>query len=81
MATGRKTQRQASRDRRVAEAIEVLHALQFGLRQRNEVAALTLLYLIDLGPDSAWAEAQAPLRGITPIIGFYRGRVRSSVRS
>jgi hypothetical protein len=44
--------------------------LQFGPKQRNETAAYTLLALLDLQPDAAWADAQAPLRGITPIIDF-----------
>ena len=59
-----------SRKRRLAETIEVLTELQFGQRQRNETAAYTLLALLDLQPDAPWAEAQAPLRGITPIIDF-----------
>jgi hypothetical protein len=58
------------RKRRLAETIEVLTALQFGPKQRNETAAYALLALLNLRPDVPWAEAQAPLRGITPIIGF-----------
>jgi hypothetical protein len=60
----------AARKRRLAEAIEALTALQFGPKQRNETAAYTLLALLDLQPDASWADAQAPLRGITPIIDF-----------
>jgi hypothetical protein len=44
--------------------------LQFGPRQKNETAAYSLLALLDLRPEISWAEAQAPLRGITPIIDF-----------
>ena len=66
-AASRKT---TARKRRLAEAIETLSALQFGLKQRNETAAYTLLALLDLRPDASWADAQAPLRGITPIIDF-----------
>jgi len=58
------------KNRRLAEAIEALTALEFGPKQRNEIAAYTLLALLDLRPDAGWAEAQAPLRGITPIIDF-----------
>jgi len=47
--------------------------LQFGSKQRNETAAYTLLALLDLQPDTPWAEAQAPLCGITPIIVFIAG--------
>jgi hypothetical protein len=50
--------------------MKALTALQFGPKQRNETAAYTLLALLDLQPSSEWAEAQAPLRGITPIIDF-----------
>lgn len=44
--------------------------MQFGPKQRNEIAAYTLLALLDLKPNSSWTEAQAPLCGITPIIDF-----------
>jgi hypothetical protein len=60
----------AVRKRRLAETIQVLTALQFGPRQRNETAAYTLLALLDLQPAGSWAHAQAPLRGITPVIEF-----------
>jgi len=59
-----------ARKKRLAETIEALTALQFGPKQRNEIAAYTLLALLDLQPDASWADAQAPLRGITPIIEF-----------
>jgi len=58
------------RKRRLAEAVEILHALKFGPRQTNETAAFSLLALLDLHPDAPWSSAQAPLRGITPIIDF-----------
>ncbi|HEX4084270.1 MAG TPA: BsuBI/PstI family type II restriction endonuclease [Chthoniobacteraceae bacterium] len=58
------------RKRKLTEASECLAALQFGPRQRNETAAYTLLAVLDLRPDAPWTEAQAPLRGITPIIDF-----------
>lgn len=60
----------AVRKQRLREAIGALTALQFGPKQRNETAAYTLLALLDLRPDVSWAEGQAPLRGITPIIDF-----------
>ena len=59
-----------SKRRKLAEAAEMLAALQFGPRQRNETAAYSFLALIELRPEVSWAEAQAPLRGITPIIDF-----------
>ncbi|HTI73238.1 MAG TPA: BsuBI/PstI family type II restriction endonuclease [Candidatus Limnocylindria bacterium] len=59
-----------ARKRRLAEAVEVLTALKFGPKQRNETAGYTLLALLNLPPEVPWAEAQAPLCGITPIIAF-----------
>ena len=54
------------------EAAEILKALGFGPKQSNEVAAYTLLALLDLPPDGSWRAATNPLRGITPIIEFVR---------
>jgi len=54
----------------VAEAMELLQALGFAVRQRNEVAGYTLLSLLDLRPGDTWDESKDPLRGITPIIDF-----------
>lgn len=59
-----------SRKLKLREAIEALIALEFGPKQRNETAAYTLLALLDLHPGLPWADSQAPLRGITPIIEF-----------
>jgi hypothetical protein len=59
-----------SRKRKLTETVEALTALQFGPKQRNETAAYTLLALLDLHPDVPWANAQSPLRGITPVIDF-----------
>src|SRR5271154_3118173 len=60
----------ATRKRKLIETSEALAALQFGPKQKNETAAYTLLALLDLRPDIAWVNAQAPLRGITPVINF-----------
>lgn len=59
---------------RLREAMAVLEALGFPVRQRNEVAAYTLLALAGLGPRSKWNQAGSPLMGITPIIGFIAGK-------
>lgn len=56
--------------RHLAQAIEALTALQFGPKQRNEIAAYTLLALLDIDPEKPWHKAENPLRGITPIIDF-----------
>lgn len=70
MPADKPNRKTAARKRRLAETIEALTALQLGPKQRNETAAYTLLALLDIGPDVPWAEAQAPLRGITPVIDF-----------
>lgn len=70
MPADKPNRKTAARKRRLAETIEVLTALQFGAKQRNETAAYTLLALLDLKPDVPWADAQAPLCGVTPIIEF-----------
>ena len=70
MAAAKPKGKATARKRRLAEAVEILTALQFGSRQSNEIAAYTLLALLDLRPDAPWSAAEAPLRGITPIIDF-----------
>ena len=59
---------------RLREAMAVLEALGFPVRQRNEVAAYTLLALAGLGPRSKWNQAESPLMGIMPIIEFIGGK-------
>ncbi len=70
MPADKPSRKTTARKRRLAEAIEALTALQFGPKQRNETAAYTLLALLDLQPVAPWTDAQAPLRGITPVIDF-----------
>ena len=70
MPADKPSRRATTRKNRLAETIQALTSLQFGPRQRNDTAAYTLLALLALQPDSAWADAQAPLCGITPIIEF-----------
>ncbi|HLP09167.1 MAG TPA: BsuBI/PstI family type II restriction endonuclease [Opitutaceae bacterium] len=72
----------------IRDAQTVLRHLGFGEKQANEMAALVLLALADLGPRSKWANAKAPLRGITPIMEFigenfavpYKPNTRETVR-
>jgi hypothetical protein len=54
----------------MAEAMEILKCFGFGPRQSNEVAAYTLLALLELRASAPWKAASNPLRGITPIIRF-----------
>lgn len=70
MPTDKQDALEKLKKQKLAESVEALTALQFGPKQRNEIAAYTLLALLDLRPDVPWAEAQMPLCGITPIIGF-----------
>ena len=70
MAADKPSRLDESRKRRLIETSEALTALQFGPKQRNETAAYTLLALLDLRPRVSWADAQAPLRGVTPVIDF-----------
>lgn len=64
--------------------MEILKSLNFGSRQSNEVAAYTLLALLDVVATAPWSAASNPLRGITPIIEFiaktYRVRYAPNTR-
>lgn len=84
MPANKRTPKAGDRQRRLAEAISALTSLQFGPKQRNETAAYTLLALLDLTPDLQWTDAQAPLKGVTPIIDFiaraYRTRYAPNTR-
>src|SRR6266581_2376308 len=70
--------------RKLKEAVEILTALAFKPKQRNQTAAHVLLALLDLDPATAWSGASNPLRGITPIIEFiaqsYRLRYAPNTR-
>jgi adenine-specific DNA-methyltransferase len=55
---------------RIIEAQDVLRQLGMPTAQTNERSALTLLALLNLTPDKQWADIEAPLRGITPIMDF-----------
>src|SRR5438034_1034719 len=70
MAAKRKSALTVARETKLKKAIEILHLLGFGAKQRNEVAGYTLLAYLDLKPTLQWSEAAEPLRGITPIIEF-----------
>jgi hypothetical protein len=70
MSIDRPTRKEAARRRRLGEAIQILTALGFGPKQRNDTAAYTLLAMLDLSPDDKWREVDSPLRGIAQIIDF-----------
>jgi len=58
--------------RKIGEAQTVLRALGLPKGQQNDRSALTLLALLDLGPDTPWADAAGMLRGIRQILDFIR---------
>jgi hypothetical protein len=58
MPTNKPNQIDESRKQRLTETCETLTALQFGPKQRNEIAAYTLLALLNLRPDVPWAESE-----------------------
>lgn len=57
--------------KKLDEASHVLKALGFPAAQQNERSALTLLSLLDVRPETNWAEAGSPLRGITQMMDFF----------
>jgi hypothetical protein len=56
----------------VAEALEIIAALELPRAQRNERSALCLLALLDVAPGKSWGDADNPLIGITPIMDWVR---------
>jgi hypothetical protein len=62
----------AAREAIVKAAREAIVALGLPRAQQNERSALCLLALLDLTPDKTWANADAPLIGITPIMDWAR---------
>ena len=57
--------------KKIDEAWAILRALDLPREQQNERSALTLLALLDLKPETPWAEARDPLMGITPMMEFF----------
>lgn len=55
---------------RVAEALRILSDVGMPSAQQNERSALCLLAITNLVPTKTWADAEAPLIGITPIMEF-----------
>lgn len=57
--------------KKIEQALEVLRNLGFPRQQQNGRSALTLLALLDLKPETPWAEAANPLRGVTQMMKFF----------
>ena len=56
----------------IEAAHQIIIALGLPQAQQNERSALSLLALLNLTPGKAWAEAENPLVGITPIMDWAR---------
>lgn len=63
---------QASGQKHIIEAIDILKKLGMPRAQQNERSALCLLALLDLTPEKKWAESEKPMMGITPIMDWAR---------
>ncbi len=57
---------------RVNQVVDILRELGMPREQLNERSALVLLALLDMKPGTPWRKASAPLRGITPMMDFFR---------
>ncbi len=58
----------------IEAAHQIILSLGLPRAQQNERSALCLLALLNLTPGKAWAEAENPLVGITPIMDWARDR-------
>jgi len=58
--------------KRLEEALAVLRDLGLPRQQLNERTGLCLLALLNLSAEKSWAQAEAPLLGITPIMEWAR---------
>lgn len=56
----------------IEAAQQIIVSLGLTRAQQNERSALCLLALLNLTPGKTWADAQAPLMGITPIMNWAR---------
>lgn len=55
----------------VSEALRILEALNVPREQQNERSALTLLALVGMTPRRRWADAEAPMLGITEMMNHF----------
>ncbi len=58
---------------KIEEAKQILKALGLPPRQQNEISAVTLLALANIGERDAWSDARASRRGIHDILTFASG--------
>ena len=71
MADARNSSDSIHANEKIKEALSVLKDLGLPEEQQNERSALSLLALLDMGPDTFWADASYPLRGITQMMDFF----------
>ena len=64
--------RQTAVTKRVAEALKILRTLNVPREQQNKRSALTLLALLGMTPRKRWADAEAPMRGITEMMHYFQ---------
>lgn len=57
-------------NRRIQDAISILRAVGLPRQQQNDRSGLTLLALLELGPEALWSEAAAPVVRIHDILTF-----------
>lgn len=57
---------------RIDEAMSVLESLGMPAKQSQARSALTLLALLDLRPETSWARASAPMRGVKQMMLFFK---------
>lgn len=58
--------------RMVSEVLGILKALNVPREQQNERSALTLLALLGMAPGRRWADAEAPMLGITEMMNHFQ---------
>ena len=59
-------------DNHIEEASRIIVSLGLPQGQQNERSALCLLALLNLAPGKAWADAENPLVGITPMMNWVK---------
>ena len=58
--------------RRIEEALTILKDISAPREQQNERSALCLLALANVRPETLWSKAEAPRRGITEMMDWFR---------
>ena len=78
----------AAATKKMDEALAVLRSVGVPRGQENERSALTLLALLDLGPNDPWSASMHPLRGVNEMMGWmqssygksYAANTRETIR-